>query len=220
MDALTNATIALAAVAGLALIANAYQAWQTRRAVKAELAATEAVVAQTAAVLRQAAASENQAKASQVLAEEAQRNRELDWQPLLRFAFVQGEQVSPSPFVWPQPSLFNDGRGPAYRCVVARKGQDEDGREVVYIGAPVAVGAGQSHAAPNAQKVERTKTPNYVLPIANEWAVYCEDQFGIKYRFLDKGARPDTYREGDDKANSQWVDILWRLAEPFRPYTD
>jgi hypothetical protein len=61
------ATAALVIVGGGALVANVYQARQTRRAV-------DAAIAETGAAVRQAAASEH-------LAAEAQRNRELDWQP-------------------------------------------------------------------------------------------------------------------------------------------
>jgi hypothetical protein len=171
------------------------------------VAETKAVEGQTDALLRQATATEeqakasaDQAKASQMLAEEAQRTRELEWQPLLVF-------TPETPVLRNQ--LTNTGRGPAYRSVVVCR---YPGSTVVSR-PPISLGANSDIHAPM-YPAERLLSG--VLPENANWAAYCEEQFGNKYRFLDKGARPDVWRVGEEQSPIQWLHV-WRLAEPMTP---
>ena len=205
--ATTVATCVLAAVAIGALLANVWEARQTRRAVDAAVAETKAVEGQTAALLRQAAATEaqaqasaDQAKASQMLAAEAQRTRELEWQPLL--VYTPGTPTNVD-------SLANTGRGPAYRTVVAYRD-----RQFSISRPPVILGV--------ANKIHPATFPvagislSSILPGDAMWAAFCEDHFGNKYRFLDKGAPPDVWRPGEEQSTVMWLQV-WRLAEPMTP---
>ena len=205
--ATTVATCILAVVAIGALLANVWQARQTKRAVDAAVAETKAVEGQTDALLRQATATEGQvmasaaqANASQMLAEEARQSRELEWQPLLVFTPETYERRN---------QLTNTGRGPAYRSVVVfRKGNAS-----AVSRPPISLGA-NSDIQPPMYPADRLLSG--VLPHGTTWAAYCEDQFGNKYRFLDKGARPDVWRPGEEQSTVQWLQV-WRLAEPMAP---
>lgn len=54
--------------------------------------------------------------------------------------------------------------------------------------------------------------PVGVVPEGTAWALFCEDQFDNRYRFLDKGARPDVFHPGDDLSAFVWLRV-WQFAD-------
>jgi hypothetical protein len=193
-DAVTGATIALAVVAALAFAVNIWQAFQTRKTIEAATDATNAATRQAEASERLAAASVRQAEASERLAEEAQRTREIEWQPLLDY-----DRIS---------EISNTGRGHAYRAVLVFP----DGDGLVVTRPPFLIGATSQSKVGYAVGV---KNPGGVLPDGADWGLFCEDQFGNMYRFLDVGARPEVCRPDDDHSVVSWL-MAWRLADPMR----
>ena len=191
-DAVTWATIALAVVAGLAFAVNVWQAFQTRKTIEAATVATVAAGRQAKASEAVAEASVRQAAASEKLAEEAQRNREIEWQPLLNYA---------------DNRLWNTGRGHAYRTVLAI----HSGGTGIAVTAPVPVGATSSNDL--GKWIVHAVVSGGVLPDNAVWALFCEDQFDNKYRFLDKGARPEVCKPDDEQSVVPWLQV-WRLADP------
>jgi hypothetical protein len=200
-DALTTATAALVIVTGClvlvavaALVVNVVQARATGKAVNAAIHATEAATRQAEASEKLAEASVRQAEASERLAEEAQRTREIEWQPLLDYDRIG--------------SISNTGRGHAYRTVLVVP----DGDGLVVTRPPFLVGATSQSKVGYAVGC---KDPGGILPDASDWGLFCEDQFGNMYRFLDVGARPEVCRPDDDQSVVSWL-MAWRLAEPMR----
>jgi hypothetical protein len=200
-SAVTDSTIALAVVAALAFAVNVWQAFQSRKTIEAATKATEAATRQATASESVAAASLRQAEASEKLAEEAQRDRELDWQPLLTYSPSNESQDGLN-------RITNQGRGPAYEtCVITRAG------DRVTISTPrVSIGGGTSYVVARVHDWENPPVTG-ALPANAAWALYCEDQFGIKYQFLDKGARPVRLRPGEE-VTRLWVDV-WAHSEPM-----
>jgi hypothetical protein len=188
--AATVATCVLAAAAIAAFGANVYQARQTRKAVDAAVAETTAVETQTAALLRQA-------KATEMLAEEAEGTRKIEWQPLLNWDHQAGR-------------IWNTGRGHAYRVIVA----DGRNRSELAVSQSIPVGASSSNAPPATGWLRPHVARTVILPDHAEWGVFCEDQFGNQYRFLDKGARPDVWRVGEERSTIMWLQVWW-LADPM-----
>jgi hypothetical protein len=186
------------------------QAWATIWAAAATAAATFAVAVVAFFTLRANSqlvtetgeavkAATREANASERLAQEAERDRELNWQPLIRYADDQGVA-----------KLFNDGRGPAYRAFVAQRYPPNGGD--VLSSSLMSVGAGKYGLVRATPPV--AKPPRYLLPPDVEWAAYCEDQFGNRYQFLDKGERPEVWHgenEPQDKPKPMWLES-WRYA--------
>ena len=174
IDWTTIATWVLAGVALLALLANVYQAKQTKRAVDAATAETVAAIAetkavqdQTGALIRQAEASERQAKASQTLAEEARRTRELEWQPLLN---------------WDRTTrVWNTGHGHAYRAVVVFRINER----AIQVSRPIPVGLSSSNEI--VEWLDYPNPPGGILTEHAAWAVFCEDQSGSTIASLTMG---------------------------------
>jgi hypothetical protein len=199
----TIATWVLAVAAICALLANVYQARQTKKAVDTALAETKAVESQTAALLRQAVATEQQASASQEqarvsqrLAKHAQTSLELEWQPLLVYARI-GETDDP------RPLLENNGRGPAYRSVAIVRD-----RAILRASKPVSLGAGEQHRVP---ELYNLGNPGGFIPDGAAWGAFCEDQFGSRYRFLEGGTRPEVWHPGEEESTVVWLKA-WRLT--------
>ena len=154
-------TIALAVVAALAFAVTVWQTIESRKSIETATKATEAAV-------RQAIATEK-------LLDETLVNRELDWRPMLVWVRRHG-------------NIWNTGRGPGYRVVVA------DGRDkpTMHVSQPIPVGAGPSQNEIDAFTwIDYNDWPSGKLPDGAEWGVFCEDQFRNRFRFLDKGEPPD-----------------------------
>jgi hypothetical protein len=78
-DAAPYAKVSLAVVACAAIVVNIWHGSQTRKATKAATCATDAATRQASASEALALASQRQAAALERLADEARRNRALDW---------------------------------------------------------------------------------------------------------------------------------------------
>ncbi len=196
---LTNATIALVIVTGClvvvavaALVVNVVQAVGSGKAVKAATAATVAATRQAEASEKLAAASARQAEATEKLVEEQQRTRGIEWQPLLN---NEGKGT-----------IWNTGRGHAYRTVLVV--QAIHGLAVSR--PPFLVGAQSHNTIPPLVGVE---DPGGVIPDDADWGIFCLDQFGNRYRFLDRGQPPDAYESEDSWSVVRW-DVVWSLSDP------
>ena len=187
------ATGVLGIVAAIALGANIYQARQTRRAVDAASTEAKAVEAQTKTLLRQA-------KASETLAEEAQRSRDLEWQPLLRWEGPMPDALLYGPV---ERGLRNEGRGPAFRAAFAWRSGDK-----LLVSPEASIG---SSGIRDVIKWSSSPADTRMLPTDANWAAVCEDHFGNRYRFLDSGARPDIWSYTKSKHFRSWFRI-WGLA--------
>jgi hypothetical protein len=146
-----------------------------------------------------ARAATKEAQATAELVEEARRDRELNWQPVLTIV-----QRVRAPGAYPEYSVKNTGRGPAYSTVVAWKRRGPS--EITVSVASVAVGPGEEKVViPSGNDLQA----GGVLPDDASWAVYCEDQFRIRYRFGETGGRPDVWKP--EQAEPQWLSV-WRIA--------
>jgi hypothetical protein len=112
-------------------------------------------------------------------------------------------------------NIWNTGRGPGYRVVVA------DGRDkpTMHVSQLIPVGAGPSQNEIDAfTGIDYNDWPSGKLPDGAEWGVFCEDQFRNRFRFLDKGEPPDICHPEDEQSVVAWLRV-WRLANPTRPAT-
>jgi len=203
-DAVTNATIALAVVAGLAFLVNVWLAVENRKSIDT---ATKATVAAT----RQAEASEKVAVATDQLVKETQRNRELEWQPLLRYedtGSLPGNFGGMQNLDGTTSMLANTGRGPAFKSVLVWRARDG----LLALSSQVSIGAGSKHFIGGTN--HEITDANTLIPREAQWAAFCEDQFGIKYRFLDDGSQPDTLRPEDNQSVVGWA-LVWTFANPM-----
>ena len=199
-DALTSATIALDVVTGClvlvavaALVVGVVQAVRSGQAVDAANNATAAALRQAEASEAVVIASARQAEASERLAEEAQHNRELEWQPLL--TYVEGVE-------W----VRNVGRGPAYRVVVVTAGVQGG----LFYTHPISLGRGDERTPMTGNHVDEVDAG--IIPHGSSWAVYCKDQFNNRYQFRDKGFPPEIVRS-EEPETPLWV-AVWTHSEP------
>jgi hypothetical protein len=78
-DAVPYAKVSIAAVACAAIVVKIWHGFQTRKATEAATSATDALTRQAGASEALAVASRREAAALERLADEARRNRALDW---------------------------------------------------------------------------------------------------------------------------------------------
>jgi hypothetical protein len=206
-SSVTIATWGLAIVAALAFGVNIWQAVQSSREVGAANSATQAAgrqakasEAQAEATIAAVTASLRQAEASERLAAEAQRTRELEWEPLL--TFIPAGPVEPA-------RVRNDGRGPAYRVVVCIR---SDGY-AHFSAPPVSIGPG-SKRSPGSLYNSSPLAAEGLIPHGSGWVIFCEDHFGNRYKFRDKGMQPEVFTR-DETAARVWTDI-YIYSEPTR----
>lgn len=184
-----GATIVLAVVAALTLIAN-------RRLVKETQRMADASQQSAAAAGDEVAAAREEVAASRAMIEEVRKDREISALPYLTWSIRKWPPSGTTSEVQ-EFAVANFGRGPAINCrfVSVQDGQrrqslrfdlsaQEAGQLVAYVHR-------ESLHDPGAILGDRDQLTIY-------HALFCYDQFGNMYRFRIGEQKPDTWTEGDE----------------------
>lgn len=192
----------IAAVATLALAG--FTGWLAKRTHDL------AVEAQTAT-----RAAGRQADATQALAEEAQRDRELLWQPILS-AKREAVTTSADSYIEHDVTISNVGSGPAINVIYAgRKGDDT---AWCFIRGIQVRGGGDYRIPSTGTASEALQARLFAAPAGETGrplrVLICSDIFGNRYRFTDD-ERIEVSRHGDH-APPDWA-LVWRFGSERLP---